>query len=69
MTTKVVDQTIIKVVTIKEEEEDEEMTKAMFNVIIVKSLDILLAIVMPTRMILKKMKQTLQGKKMMRAHY
>lgn len=40
-------------------EEDGEMIKAMYNVIISKSLDILLVNVMPTRMIDKKLKQNL----------
>lgn len=55
--------------TIEEEEEDGRMKITMFNVTTAKSLDILLANVTSTRMIHNKMKQSLQGKKMMKAHY
>lgn len=68
-TTKVVCQAIIKVETIEEEQEDEEMTRAISNVITVKSLDTSLANVIPTRMIHKKLKQNLQGRKMMIVYY
>lgn len=51
--TNVVYQTITRVATIEEEDEDGEMTRAMFNGIIAKCLDIFLVNVMPTRMIHK----------------
>lgn len=66
--TNVVDQAITKVETIYEDKEDVKMTRATSNATIVKSLDIFLAKVIPTRMIHKKLKQSLQGKKMMRDH-
>lgn len=65
---EVVDKAIIKVTIIEEEEEEGNMIRAMYNVIIVKSLDILLVNVIPTRMIHKKLKKNFQGKRMMRAH-
>lgn len=66
--TEVRDQEISKVATIEEGEEEGKMIRAMYNVIIVKSLDILLMNVMPTKRIDKKLKQSLQGKKIMRVH-
>lgn len=54
----------------EEEVEGRNLIKAMSNAKHFKNLDILLINVMPTRKIHKKMKQRLQGKKvMMRTHY
>lgn len=61
-------QAVIKVATVEKREVEGKMIILMSNTTIIKSLDILLVNVMPTRIIHKKLKQSLQGKRMMRVH-
>lgn len=68
-TIKVVDQEITKVATVEEDEEEENIIREMSNPTSVKSFDVFLVNVMPTRMIHKNLKQSLQCKKIMRAYY